>query len=68
MGMIKENIEAINRSKDAITEKAGRKAGDVLLVAVTKTRSANEINEAIDAGIPILGKTRCRRLWINLKP
>jgi len=26
MGMIKENIEAINRSKDAITEKAGRKA------------------------------------------
>lgn len=62
MGMIKENIEAINRSKEAITEKAGRNAGEVLLVAVTKTRSADEINEAIDAGITDIGENKVQEI------
>ncbi|MDD3168021.1 MAG: YggS family pyridoxal phosphate-dependent enzyme [Eubacteriales bacterium] len=60
--MIKENIEAINRSKDEIAEKTGRKAGDVLLVAVTKTRNADEINEAIEAGITDIGENKVQEI------
>jgi pyridoxal phosphate enzyme (YggS family) len=62
MGMIKENIDAINQNKDEITVKAGRKPGDVLLVAVTKTRSAEEINEAIDAGITDIGENKVQEI------
>ena len=62
MGMIKENIDAINRHKDEITVTAGRKPGEVLLVAVTKTRSAEEINEAIDAGITDIGENKVQEI------
>ncbi|MBN7772099.1 YggS family pyridoxal phosphate-dependent enzyme [Clostridium aminobutyricum] len=59
---IKENIEQINTIKDEVTLKAGRKAGDVLLVAVTKTRTAEEINEAIDAGITDIGENKVQEI------
>ena len=60
--MIKENIDAINRNKDDITVRAGRKAGEVLLVAVTKTRTSEEINEAIDAGITDIGENKVQEI------
>ncbi len=62
MGTIKENIEAINRNKDEIAGRAGRKPGEVLLVAVTKTRTAEEINEAIDAGITDIGENKVQEI------
>lgn len=62
MGRIKDNIDAINRNKDEITVRAGGRPGDVLLVAVTKTRSAGEINEAIDAGITDIGENKVQEI------
>ncbi|HVI42170.1 MAG TPA: YggS family pyridoxal phosphate-dependent enzyme [Anaerovoracaceae bacterium] len=62
MGTIKENIEAINRNKDEIAGKIGRKPGEVLLVAVTKTRTAEEINKAIDAGITDIGENKVQEI------
>jgi PLP dependent protein len=62
MGMIKENIDAINRNKDEIAVRTGRKPGEVLLVAVTKTRAAAEINEAIDAGITDIGENKVQEI------
>ena len=62
MGMIKENIDAINRNKDEIAVRAGRKPGEVLLVAVTKTRTEEEINEAIDAGITDIGENKVQEI------
>jgi PLP dependent protein len=62
MGMIKENIDTINRNKDDITVRSGRKAGEVLLVAVTKTRTSEEINEAIDAGITDIGENKVQEI------
>lgn len=62
MGTIKENIQAINKNKDDIAGKSGRKEGDVLLVAVTKTRSAEEINEAIEAGITDIGENKVQEI------
>lgn len=62
MGTIKENIEAINRNKDEIAARIGRKPGEVLLVAVTKTRTAEEINEAVDAGITDIGENKVQEI------
>ncbi len=62
MGHIKENIEKINREKDEITVRAGGKPGDVLLVAVTKTRTPEEINEAIDAGATDIGENKVQEV------
>ena len=62
MSTIKENIDAINKEKDRIAVRSGKKEGDVLLVAVTKTRSAAEINEAIEAGITDIGENKVQEI------
>jgi len=71
MGRIKDNIETINRNKEEITARAGRKAGEVLLVAVTKTRNPEEINEAIDTGITDIGENKVQEImdkYDHVKP
>ena len=62
MGSIRENIDAVNRIKGEAAVKSGRKAEDVLLCAVTKTRTADEINEAIDAGITDIGENKVQEI------
>lgn len=62
MSYIKENIERINAKKNEIAESVGRKKDEVLLVAVTKTRTAEEINEAIDAGITDIGENKVQEV------
>lgn len=62
MGKIKENIEKIQNEKCRAAEACGRKGDDVLLVAVTKTRTAEEINEAIDAGITDIGENKVQEV------
>lgn len=62
MGTIKENIEAINRKKNEFAGSASRKSGEVLLVAVTKTRAVEEINEAIEAGITDIGENKVQEI------
>lgn len=62
MGTIKENIERINKEKGEIAKSVGKTGEDVLLVAVTKTRTPEEINEAIDAGITDIGENKVQEV------
>lgn len=62
MGKIKENIDWINAEKNQIAESVGRKKDEVLLVAVTKTRTPEEINEAIDAGATDIGENKVQEV------
>lgn len=59
---IRENIERINQMKANAAIGAGRSPEDVLLCAVTKTRTAEEINEAIDAGITDIGENKVQEI------
>lgn len=59
---IKENINKINQIKDVAAVKSGRKGEDVLLVAVTKTRPVEDLNEAIDAGITDIGENKVQEI------
>jgi len=62
MGNIKENIEKVSKIMEQATLRSGRNKDDVLLCAVTKTRSAEEINEAIRAGITDIGENRVQEI------
>ena len=62
MGSIRENIDAVNKIKSEAALKSGRNPEDVLLCAVTKTRTAEEINEAIAAGITDIGENKVQEI------
>ena len=59
---IKSNIEYIQELKTKAAEQSGRKGEDVLLVAVTKLHSPDEMNEAIDAGITDIGENKVQEI------
>lgn len=68
---IKSNIDYVNELKAQAAEKSGRKAEDVLLVAVTKLHTPAEINEAIDAGITDIGENKVQEImdkYDSVKP
>ena len=68
---ISDRFEEIIRRKDEAAIRSGRKPEDVLLVAVTKTHTAEEINQAIDAGATDIGENRVQELlekYENVKP
>lgn len=59
---IKENIGAIEARKAAAAKRSGRSGDDILLVAVTKLHSTDEINEAIDCGITDIAENKVQEI------
>lgn len=59
---IGENIKHIQKLKEEAAERSGRSGDDVLLVAVTKLHSTDEINEAIDCGITDIGENKVQEI------
>lgn len=59
---IKKNIEKIQNIKADAAMACGRNPEDILLCAVTKTRTAEEINEAVDAGITDIGENKVQEI------
>lgn len=59
---ISGNIEYIKKVKDEAARRSGRTGDDVLLVAVTKLHSAEEINEAISCGITDIGENKVQEI------
>ena len=62
MENIELNIRNIEAEINSICRKIGRPEGDVLLCAVTKTRSPEEINKAIQAGITDIGENKVQEI------
>lgn len=56
------NIKYIQGLKEKAAQRSGREGDDVLLVAVTKLHSADEINEAIDCGITDIGENKVQEI------
>ena len=56
------NLEKINEQIKTAAEGCGRSADDVLLVAVSKTRTPEEINIAIDAGVTDIGENKVQEI------
>ena len=62
MEYIRANLEKINEQIKTAAEGCGRSADDVLLVAVSKTRTPEEINIAIDAGVTDIGENKVQEI------
>ncbi|MDR0851788.1 MAG: YggS family pyridoxal phosphate-dependent enzyme [Clostridiales Family XIII bacterium] len=60
--MIEANIREIKRRIADAAAKSGRSGEDVLLVAVTKTRTPEEMIAAVEAGIYDLGENKVQEL------
>jgi len=58
METIKNNLEIINEKMKRAALKVNRKPEEIKLVAVTKTATAEQIKEAINAGVKIIGENR----------
>lgn len=59
---IKENLSNIKQNISEICEKNGYNKDNVTLVAVTKTRSIDEINEAIREGATDIGENKVQEI------
>lgn len=59
---IKENLAYIEKLKGEAAVRSGRKPEDVLLCAVTKTHTVEEINEAIDCGVTDIGENKVQEI------
>lgn len=55
---IRAGLMRVRERIAAAAERAGRRADDVLLIAVSKTVEVERIREAIDAGVAALGENR----------
>ena len=55
---IKRNVNAVHERMAAACREAGRSPEDVSLCAVTKTRTAEQIQALLDAGVRIIGENR----------
>ena len=56
------NIERVKEIIAEAAEKSGRSADDVLLLAVTKLHTPEEMNEAIDAGATDIGENKVQEV------
>ena len=68
---IKDRYEEVRRRVDEAAIRCGRRPEEVTLLAVTKTHSADEINQAIDAGATDIGENRVQELlekYESVKP
>ncbi len=68
---IRANLKKINQEIKEAAERCGRSAEDVLLVAVSKTRTPEEINTAIDAGVTDIGENKVQEImdkYDEIKP
>lgn len=59
---IRDNIEYIREEITRAAERSGRSAEEVLLLAVTKLHSPEEMNEAIDAGATDIGENKVQEI------
>ena len=68
---IQEKYNEILKRKDEAAIRSGRRPEDVILMAVTKTHPASELNEVIDAGATDIGENKVQEVlekYEDVKP
>jgi hypothetical protein len=68
MGEIGRNLQIVQERIERAAERSGRTAGDVTLVAVTKTVNVERIREAIAAGVRHFGENRVQEAQVKYAP
>ncbi|HOV69036.1 MAG TPA: YggS family pyridoxal phosphate-dependent enzyme [Clostridia bacterium] len=63
---IKAKLKIINEKISEAAEKSGRKREDITLIAVTKSKPPEMINEAIKCGADIIGENKVQELMAKI--
>ena len=66
MGLIAENLERVREQIARAAAKGNRNAGDVELVAISKTHDAAKVREAIEAGQTLFGESRVQEARVKI--
>ncbi len=59
---IADNIRQVRENIARAAQKSGRRAEDITLVAVTKTKPASDVNAALRCGVTVIGENRVQEL------
>lgn len=62
IGMIKENLEQVEKKIEAACKRAGRKREEVTLIAVSKTKPLEMVEEVLDLGILEFGENKVQEM------
>ena len=60
--MLKENLENVEQKIQAACERSGRDRSEVTLIAVSKTKPAEMVQEAYDLGIRLFGENKVQEM------
>lgn len=60
--MLKDNFDQVNANIQAACDRAGRKREDVTLIAVSKTKPIEMLQEAYDFGVRIFGENKVQEI------
>ena len=63
--MLKENLEKVEENIQAACDRAGRKRDEVTLIAVSKTKPVEMLQEAYDLGVRINGENKAQELLLK---
>ena len=58
--MLKENLESVEEKIQEACKKSGRNREDVTLIAVSKTKPVETLQEAYDLGVRVFGENKIR--------
>jgi hypothetical protein len=62
MEMVRKNLQLVKKRIKKACERVGRREGEVLVLGATKTRSVEEIKEAVEAGLRCIGESRVQEM------
>lgn len=65
--MISENLRAVRRRIEEAARRAGRDAGEIILICVTKATDVPQIEEALKAGVADIGESRVQDAEVKFK-
>ena len=66
MSSIADNLERVREQIAQAAAKANRNAGDVELVAISKTHDAGKVREAVEAGQTLFGESRVQEARVKV--
>ncbi len=66
-GTIRDNLQLVRERIEKAAQRAGRKAEEIILIAVTKTVEVPRIWEAISAGVQHIGENRVQEAQEKIK-
>lgn len=68
MSQIAQNIKEVQEKIAVAAKKSGRSEADIVLIAVSKTKPVEKIQEAMEAGMTVFGENKVQEIMDKFEP